>query len=361
MTEKDFDTLPEQDIEIKGKPRPASEYLEEYYQTLGDGEAKLLGIETNFNRLNKATLGLDGLLVLGGLAGQGKTSFALQLACGVCDLGTPAIFYSLEMPRRAIFTKILNRVAKVRYSDILLKGRKYLTGEKIEEKLLSDIEASGLETGKDILKLIGEIFYIRSRERGEAEINFETVEQEIDFIRAEHKDKKLLVVIDHLHVFDVPQYKDQIDKESKLITGFKGISERTGATILLVSQKNKAGFLHSGLQTIKGSVDIVYLADVVMFLESEKKKEDKNPIIEGFRTNEPKTIYLVIDKNRYNAPTKIRMEFNGEYSEFTEDLGIEWKEEGAIQKKARESKGLFGGTTKEVDGEYIKPEDNPLT
>ncbi|GAI79800.1 unnamed protein product, partial [marine sediment metagenome] len=41
----------------------------------------------------------------------------------------------------------------------------------------------------------------------------------------------------------------------------------TGATILLVSQKNKAGFLHSGLQTIKGSVDIVYLADVVMFLE----------------------------------------------------------------------------------------------
>jgi len=55
------------------------------------------------------------------------------------------------------------------------------------------------------------------------------------------------------------------------------------------------------------------------------------------------------------------MEFNGEYSEFTEALGIEWKEEGAIQKKARESKGLFGGTTKEVDGEYIKPEDNPLT
>ncbi|MBA7592432.1 hypothetical protein ES708_34615 [subsurface metagenome] len=41
--------------------------------------------------------------------------------------------------------------------------------------------------------------------------------------------------------------------------------------------------------------------------------------------------------------------------------GIEWKGEGAIQKKARESKGLFGGTTKEVDGEYIKPEDNPLT
>jgi len=318
MTEKDFDTLSEQDIEIEGKPRPAIEYLEEYYQTLGDGETKFLGIKTDFKRLNKATLGLDGLIVLGGLAGQGKTSFALQLAFEVSDLGTPAIFYSLEMPRRAIFTKILNRVAKVRYSDILLKGRRYLTGEQIEKKLLADIEASGLLAGKDILKLIGEIFYIRSRERGEADINFETVEREINFIKAEHKDKKLLVVIDHLQVFDVPIYRDQVDRESRLITGFKGISERTGATILLVSQKNKAGFLHSGLQTIKGSVDIVYLADVVMFLEGEKEKEDKNLVIESFRVNEPRTIYLKIDKNRYNAPTKIKMEFNGEYSEFTE-------------------------------------------
>lgn len=318
MTEKDFDTLPEQDIEIEGKPRPASEYLEEYYQTLGDGETKFLGIETDFDRLNKATLGLDGLIVLGGLAGQGKTSFALQLAFEVSDLGTPAIFYSLEMPRRAIFTKILNRVAKVRYSDILLKGRRYLTGEQIEKELLSFINKSGLKAGKDILKKVGDIFYIRTRERGEADISFETVEQEINFIKAEHKDKKLLVVIDHLQVFDVPTYRDQVDRESKLITGFKGISERTGATILLVSQKNKAGYLHSGLQTIKGSVDIVYLADVVMFLEGEKEK--KNQTIEDFKANEPRTIYLKIDKNRYNAPTKIKMEFNGEYSEFTEAL-----------------------------------------
>jgi len=318
MTEKDFDTLPEQDIEIEGKPRPASEYLEEYYQTLGDGETKFLGIETDFDRLNKATLGLDGLIVLGGLAGQGKTSFALQLAFEVSDLGTPAIFYSLEMPRRAIYTKILNRVAKVRYSDILLKGRRYLTGEQIEKELLSFINKSGLLAGKDILKAVGDIFYIRTRERGEADISFETVEQEINFIKAEHKDKKLLVVIDHLQVFDVPTYRDQVDRESRLITGFKGISERTGATILLVSQKNKAGYLHSGLQTIKGSVDIVYLADVVMFLEGEKEKEDKNLVIESFRVNEPRTIYLKIDKNRYNAPTKIKMEFNGEYSEFAE-------------------------------------------
>jgi len=55
-----------------------------------------------------------------------------------------------------------------------------------------------------------------------------------------------------------------------------GISERTGATIVLISQKNKAGFTSRGLQTIKGSVDIVYLADVVMFLESDEEKTNKD-------------------------------------------------------------------------------------
>lgn len=315
---KDFDSLPELDIEIEGKPQPASKYLEEYYQTLGDGEVEYLGIKTEFERLNKATLGLDGLIVLGGIAGQGKTSYALQLALDACDLGTPTIYYSLEMPRRAIFTKIINRISKVGYSDILLKGRKYLKEEETTKKLLSEKQVSGLLAGKSILEKIGEKFYIRSRERDEAEINFEIVEKEINFIKLEHKSEKPFVIIDHLQVFNVDIYRDQIDKESKLINAFKGISERTGATILLVSQKNKAGFTTSGLQTIKGSVDIVYLADVVMFLESEK--EDKDQTIEAFRANKLKTIYLVIDKNRYNAPTKIKMEFDGRYSEFTEVL-----------------------------------------
>ncbi len=163
---------------------------------------------------------------------------------------------------------------------------------------------------------------MRSRESKEADIDFESVEREINLIKAEHKADKVLVVIDHLQVFNAGEnYKDQIDKEGKLITGFKGISERTGATIILISQKNKAGFTSRGLQTIKGSVDIVYLADVVMFLESdeEKKKDDGDldNIIANFGGQVLKKIDLVIDKNRYNAPCKIELDFNGEYSSFT--------------------------------------------
>jgi replicative DNA helicase len=336
MSNKDFDNLPEQPVAVKGveKPKPAREFLEPYYKTLGDGTLELLGIKTGIAELDKKTLGLDGLIVLGGIAGQGKTSLALQLAFDACELGTPTIFYSLEMPKRAIFTKILNRLAQVRYSDILLKGRQYLDetrqdknllGEDIDfYKLLTKDQADKLKQAKEKLTKISDKFYLRSRESKEADIDFASVEQEINLIKAEHKADKVLVVIDHLQVFNAGEnYKDQIDKEGKLITGFKGISERTGATIILISQKNKAGFTSRGLQTIKGSVDIVYLADVVMFLESdeEKKSQDNgkelDSSIAAFGGQVLKRIDLVIDKNRYNAPCKIELDFNGEYSSFT--------------------------------------------
>ena len=336
MSNKDFDNLPEQPVAVKGieKPKPAREFLEPYYKTLGDGTLDLLGIKTGIAELDKKTLGLDGLIVLGGIAGQGKTSLALQLAFDACELGTPTIFYSLEMPKRAIFTKILNRLAQVKYSDILLKGRQYLDetrqdknllGEDIDfYKLLTKDQADKLKQAKEKLTNTSDKFYLRSRESKEADIDFASVEQEINLIKAEHKADKVLVVIDHLQVFNAGEnYKDQIDKEGKLITGFKGISERTGATIILISQKNKAGFTSRGLQTIKGSVDIVYLADVVMFLESdeEKKSQDNSKeldsIIATFGGQVLKRIDLVIDKNRYNAPCTIQLDFNGEYSSFT--------------------------------------------
>ena len=331
MSNKDFDNLEERAVKVAGieKPKPAGEYLEEYYKTLGNGTLDYLGIKTGLTELDKKTLGLDGLIVLGGIAGQGKTSLALQLAFGACELGTPTIFYSLEMPRRAIFTKILNRLAEVRYSDILLKGRQYLDEASKEtnllgedtnsQKYLSKTEADKLKEAKAELIKTSDKFYLRTRESKEADITFESVEQEINLIKAEHKADKVLVIIDHLQVFNAGDYKDQIDKEGKLITGFKDISERTGATIVLISQKNKAGFTSKGLQTIKGSVDIVYLADLVMFLESDSEKPDgdlADSVIATF--GEVKKIDLVIDKNRYNAPTKIELDFNGEFSSFTE-------------------------------------------
>jgi len=333
--DKDFDNLGESPVAVASieKPKPASEFLEPYCKTLGNGTQDYLGIKTGLNDLDKKTLGLDGLIVLGGIAGGGKTSLALQLAYGACELGTPTIFYSLEMPRRAIFTKILNRLAEVRYSDILLKGGQCLDETRKNEiplgegegyyKFLSTQDKENLKKAKAKLLKISEKFYLRSRESEEADISFKAVEREINLVKTEHNNaEKVFVVIDHLQVFPVDRkdYKDQIDKEGFLIKSFKDISEKTGATIFLISQKNKAGYNTAGVQTIKGSIDIIYLADVVMSLMNTEQKEDPtlNAEIARFGGGVLKKIDLNIEKNRYNAPSKIELDFNGEYSSFTE-------------------------------------------
>jgi len=329
MNNKDFDKLEERPVEVLGvaKPKPISAYLTQFCKTLGDGTQKYLGIKTGLTKLDDATLGLDGLIVLGGAPGEGKTSLALQLAYGACELGTPIIFYSLEMPRRMIFAKIFNRLAEVKYTDILLKGRQYLDEikqDKTEQdkdtnyyNYLTKGDVDKLKEAKNKIKL-SDKFYLRTCESDEANIDFDSVEQEINLIKAEHKADKVLVVIDHLQLFDVKNYRDQIDKEGKLITGFKNISAQTGATILLISQKNKAGLESKGLETIKGSVDIIYLADVVMFLNNKNNKDDDlDDIVAGFDVPKLKDIDLMIQKNRYNVPCKIEMDFNGNFSRFT--------------------------------------------
>lgn len=325
-TAKDFTELPLEVVETSiVKPKPAKEYLQDYYQSLGDGSIDYLGIRTGLNGLDKATLGLDGLIVLGGIAGQGKTSLALQLAFDACEIGTPVLFYSLEMPKRAIFTKVFSRLAQIKYSDLMLKGRGYLDGTYEEAKqsetdftsLFAIKEVDRLKEAQGKFEAIADRFYIRSREVGDSNIDFDSVEREINLIKAEHNADKVLVVIDHLQIFQTKDYKDQIDKENKLITGFKGISERTGATLLLISQKNKEGMRASKgrLEEIKGSVDIVYLADLVMFLQEEAEKEQEQVISSGEISRQ---IDLVISKNRYNAPTTLRLNFDGAYGIFTE-------------------------------------------
>lgn len=320
MTNKQFDQLPEETVGVKGLPKTALNDLPGYYKTLGDGSRKLIGIETGLADLDRATMGLSGVIVLGGIAGQGKTSLALQIAYETCEKGTPIIFYSLEMPKRAIYTKILNRLSRVGYDDILLKGKPYLTPQSTDlegkevnfSHLFSKDEAEALSQAKSRLEKVGDRLYIRSRERDEAPINFKTLENEINLVKAKHNAEKVLVVIDHLQVFTLEErVADQIQKESKLIDGFKGVSEKTDTPILLISQKNKAGFSNSGLESIKGSVDIVYLADIVMFLESEAESKDEAIFSNGY-----KRIKLMINKNRYNSPQTLNLVFDGKNSNF---------------------------------------------
>jgi len=244
------------------------------------------------------------------------------------------LFYSLEMPKRVIYTKILNRLAEVKYSDILLNGRPYLSEEAKDKNLLGENanpkyffskgEIERLNRAKGELGDKGQRLYIIDKTDGE--MTTDKLEQQINLIKQETNAKEMLIVVDHLQIIPLENYNDLKDKIDRLLAEFKGINERTGATILLISQKNRAGYYSKGLEALMGSASIEYTADIVMFLDTKEEKEARgkketdnfDDFVKEANGNAPQDIDLIIVKNRYNPPRTIPLIFNGEFSTFTE-------------------------------------------
>jgi len=260
-------------------PSPVGDYLSEYLGELGDGTRRYLGLETGIHPLDEAMSGISGLIVLGGQSGCGKTTLALNVAYETAKKGTPVIIYSLEMSKLNLLTKIFNKLTKISYRGILL-GKK-----KIEQEYINRFKTD-----------VGSTLYIMSSGTGDEKISLTKLESDIEYVKVKHKAKEVLVIVDHLQIFplDVTKkdenYRDQIDKEQKLIIGFREIKERTGACIVLISQLSKAKYDSRGSMSIKGSVGIVYQAEIVMILI--------RPFWEAGNKSDP-SFTLIVDKNRY--------------------------------------------------------------
>jgi len=329
-----FEDLPEETIAPAGlnPPKPSSEHLTDYAKTLGDGTRSLIGIPTGFEKLDRLTLGLDGLTILAGIPGKGKTSLALQVAFNACESGAPVLFYSLEMPRRAIFTKILSRLARVSYTDLLLKGRPYLdSGYSVSEDRAQylSVKPEELTAAMARLQSIAGRFYVIDKTDGP--LDTERLEAQIAWAQAEHDGKRALVVIDHLQIFPTgaQAFSGIKDKIDYLVAAFEGVKDRTGAAVLVISQKNRAGYYGKGLETLMGSAQIEYTADAVLLLDSKQEQEARERRKSGTEmmseldemmkyVGPVEAIELIIAKQRYNTPGRLPLVFDGRCSEFRE-------------------------------------------
>lgn len=304
----DFDNLPEVRLEpeFMENIKPATHYLDTFYSELGDGTKTLLGFRTGIDNLDNHILGLRGLIVLAGQPGAGKTSFALQLAFGACKHLTPVIFYSLEQTRKQILSIILSQESDISYRDIMLKG-KALIDDNIGDFTLKEREV--LKVAKESIEKKLDNFYIRSYEENQPDISLDILSKEIKGIQLRHE-KKALIVIDQIQDLEVNSndYKDQIDKEGKIIRELTKIVSETGACIISISHLNKEAFHKpsSNMSGVKGSVDLVYKPESVWQLCLEG----------GENTGIIKDIVLDIVKARDYALGKKSFTYNGETRKF---------------------------------------------
>ena len=328
---KDFDDVPETTPGVnkdEGRRLSISERRKVYHKTLGREHA---GLKLGMKELDDSFRGFFGVNVLGGIPSGGKTTLALQMAFTVAEKNNvPVLFYSLEQTEREMMTKLYNRFSGVGMYDIQDKGDKYLDEDrKIKPNKLGgevDYEEYSNSNPNDYLTL-GQVKKLDEADKRVAStpnfyiieatdkkpVTAETIEVDIKQKQKEHNTEHILVVVDNLQDFNTDTSIELKAKMDKAMTNFKDIYVRTGATFLVLSQKNRSSKGGATQSSFMGSAGIEYKAEIALIIKTPTD-EDENKVM--FADNKIESVTLKVVKNRHARPKNIHYNFEGAVSTF---------------------------------------------
>lgn len=299
---------------------PLTNELEQYRQELGDGSNTYRGLVTGFNEVDDLISGLDRFILLAGRSGAGKTTLATQLALGVAQ-NTPVLFYSLEMSRGEITTMMIQVLARGLYrNDIELRGN--------DPKLEADKQTK-LDTAFSQLAGLADNVYIKDATSGIPRIadpkDANSIYSTIEAIKTKHNAERVLVVVDSVQDI-VPLTANQIQAEIQTVQELTEVQQKTGATILVIAQKNK-GSINSvdSYGDVMGSMSFIHKPNTVIEIITAKEllaKSKDNPnqareieqnIEADAKDGYAKPMYLNIIKGRYTGTSAIPLQYYGAY------------------------------------------------
>lgn len=116
--------------------------LSKEFETLKstNDDSAVTGTPTGFPRLNMLTHGFQKgeMIILAARPGVGKTALSLNLAFNAAKMGVPVAYFSLEMPAKTLFKRLVSADAGVQF-DSLLTG--YGISQNVRLKLQQSCEA----------------------------------------------------------------------------------------------------------------------------------------------------------------------------------------------------------------------------
>ena len=293
--------------------------LEQYRDELGDGKKQYRGLVTGFSEVDNLISGLDRFILIAGRSGAGKTNLATQLGLGVAS-HTPVLFYSLEMGRAEITTMMLQVLAKGLYrNEIELRGNDPELPKPTKDKL---------EQAFSELEGLSENIYIKDATSGIPAIanpnDANSIYNAVESLKKSHKTDKVLVIIDSVQDI-VPLTANQVQAEILTVQELTEVQQRTGATILVIAQKNK-GSIRSGdsYGDVMGSMSFIHKPNTVLEIKTTKEllaktddpkqaQEIEQSIEADAKEGYAKPMCLNIIKGRYTGTNSIPLQYYGAY------------------------------------------------
>lgn len=249
----------------------------------------IIGISTGYEKIDNIIDGFrpEHLWVIGAYTNMGKTACSLNFTSNLIKQGKRVVFFSLEMSKTDILSRLLG-IMTGQSGLTILKGFEH--NEEDVEKALSQIKASEFSV------------YNQKTELSEIENTMfeENLTKKVD-----------LFVIDFLQLVNVKGAKTEYETISTAILELQQLARKLQVPIMVLSQISNEGARHNNemVMAFKGSGSIASASDLALEINigEDDVKEWKQKMYNG----EPVNMVWNIRKNRHGKVGSIDMKFNG--------------------------------------------------
>ena len=258
---------------------------------------RITGLPTGFERLDHMTAGMHAgdLVIVAGRPGMGKTAFAMNIALNACGARkTPALVFSLEMPKEQLARRMLCSEARVDASHLR-------TGQLAREDWPKLINAAGLLS--DMPVWIDDtpgltLMELRAKAR-----------------RLRSESGLGLIVVDYLQLMRSGTRSESREHEIRGISrSLKGLANEMAVPVVALSQLNR-GVETRGvkdrrpqLSDLRESGAIEQDADTILFIYRDEVYNRDTP--------DHGIAEVIIGKQRHGPTGTTRSRFFSQYTRF---------------------------------------------
>ena len=324
------------------KASSTSAHIDAFFKDI-DARAQAHPISTGLPTLDKLLDGQlrEGLIVLGAVSSQGKTTLALQIADNVAAGGDDVLYFSLEQGELELMAKSISRVTYELargQNDESLASTSHFIATKADWKAASPAKKQLILTAADTYRhrIDGHLYISESV----GDVSSVTVRKAIEYHEQMTGRLPGLVVIYYLQIMRAadPRATDKQNCDAGMHE-LKQLSRDFHLPILLISSFNRDSYWTPvDMNCFKESGSIEYGCDVLLALqydgmdyllgESEKDKNRPNRIRELKRTNEessknsvPVPMQIKVLKNRNGPKNSAILNYLHCYNVFLDPLG----------------------------------------
>jgi replicative DNA helicase len=265
----------------------------------------VLGIPTGLISLDEALNGLtEGLYLLGGPPGMGKTTLALQLAAHATR-EVPVVFVTFENAPTALTLKALCAAGGVNPQDVY-RGQADLTRLRAAAQAWQPVAAR--------LALV----------EGSGRLTVAQVRAQALRAMQYHGTTQCLVIVDYLQLWakvaeELRGSMSVRERVELLGSALRELAARLHSPVLALSSQNRAqGHYGNGkgtaaLDSLKESGDLEYMADVVLFLTEAPERQARPPA---------RAVDLTLAKNRHGDIGKMGLIFRPDLGTLREEAHL---------------------------------------